>query len=270
MIREYESNFYNEPIIVENIDDEVCVSILDNLERESVYGWYDLKNKNTPLNYINKWILWGLMQESINKVLILWSGWGTYIKYIEDNFIYAEITAVDVDPTMIEIAKKELNIETKNIFTDDVLRFTKKLIKKWEKFDLILFDIYGSTGEIPKHIIVDDLFTDLWKLLYPSGIFSINYANFYLKSHDIIDQERKKKYILIHRKLVDTFWEHFISFLENKIDGENISVSYNLNKEYSKQDILEEYNKKIEFEDINPDENLIKNLILDEKKIFLR
>ncbi len=77
------------------------------------------------------------MQESINKILILGAGGWAYIKYIEDHFIYADITAVDIDPTMIEIAKKELEIETQNIFTDDVLQFTDKLTQKWEKFDLI-------------------------------------------------------------------------------------------------------------------------------------
>jgi 23S rRNA G2069 N7-methylase RlmK/C1962 C5-methylase RlmI len=43
---------------------------------------------------------------------------------------------------MIEIARNELKVETKNIFVDDVLQFIDKLVKKGEKFDLILFDIY--------------------------------------------------------------------------------------------------------------------------------
>lgn len=270
MLKEYTSEFYNEPIIVENIDWDVTVSILDNLERESIYSWYDLKNKNTPSDYINKWILGWLMQESVNKILILWAWGWAYIKYIEDHFIYADITSVDIDPAMIEIAKKELEVECENIFTDDVLQFTDKLTQKWEKFDLILFDIYGSTGEIPKHIVCDKLFNNLSRLLYPSGIFSINYANFFLKSHDLIDQERKKKYISIHRELVNIYWEHFITFLSPESEGWNVSVSYNLDKTYTLEDIKKEYFRKVEFEDIEADNNLIENIKLDEKKIFLR
>jgi hypothetical protein len=69
---------------------------------------------------------------------------------------------------MVEIAKNELKVETKNIVIDDVLQFTDKLVKKGEQFDLILFDIYGATGEIPKHVISEKLYKNLSKLLYSS------------------------------------------------------------------------------------------------------
>lgn len=270
MLTEYKSSFYNEPIIVENLDGEVSVNILDNLNRESIYSWYNLKTKQTDSDYINKWILWGLMQESINKILILWAGGWAYIKYIEDHFIYSEITAVDIDPAMIKIAKEQMQIETNNLVTWDVVQFTDKLVKKKEKFDLILFDIYGSTGEIPLHITKEKLFKNLGKLLYPSWVFSINYANFFLRSHEIIDQERKKKYISIHKELKTVFWEDFITFLSPDAEGWNVSVSYNLDKHYTLSDIKKEYFKKVEFEDIEADENLIKNIRLDDKKSFLR
>ena len=270
MITEYKSSFYSEPIIVENLDGEVSVNVLDNLNRESIYSWYNLNTKSTESDYINKWILWGLMQESINKILVLgWGGWA-YIKYIEDHFIYSEITAVDIDPAMIKIAKEQMQIETDNLVTWDVVQFTDKLAKKWEKFDLILFDIYGSTGEIPLHIVKEKLFKNLKKLLYPSGIFSINYANFFLKSHDLIDQERKTKYIAFYRKIVDIYWENFITFLSPDSEGGNVSVSYNLDKSYTMTDIKKEYFKKVEFEDIEADENLIKDIKLDDKRRFLR
>jgi hypothetical protein len=54
MITEYTSSFYNEPIIVENLDGEVSVNVLDNLNRESIYSWYNLNTKNTESDYINK------------------------------------------------------------------------------------------------------------------------------------------------------------------------------------------------------------------------
>lgn len=161
-------------------------------------------------------------------------------------------------------------VETKDIVIDDALQFTDKLVKKGEKFDLILFDIYWPTGEIPKHLVTEKLYKNLNKLLYSSGVFSINYANFFLKSHDIIDQERKKKYISIHKELVNIFWEHFLSFLSPESEGWNVSVSYNLEKEYTLDDIKKEYFRKVEFEDIDEDNKLIENIFIDEKKVFLR
>lgn len=270
MIKYYDSEFYAEPIEVENIDGDITVSIIDKLERGSIYSWYNIVEKYSHSDYINKWILWGLMQESVNRVLVLWAWAGAYIKYIEDHFIYAEIIAVDIDPVMIDIAKTEMWIETNNVFVDDVLQFSDKLVSKWEKFDLILFDIYWSTWEIPKHIITSKLFKNLSKLLYVSWVFSINYANFFLKSHDLIDQERKKKYISIHKELTNIWWDDFITFLSAESEWWNVSVSYNLDKNYTLWDIKNEYFKKVKIEDISNDEHILQNIILDEKRNFLR
>jgi hypothetical protein len=49
-----------------------------------------------------------------------------------------------------------------------------------------------------------------------------------------------------------------------------VSVSYNLDKEYNLADIKKEYFRKVKFEDIDEDDNLIENIILDEKRVFLR
>jgi hypothetical protein len=54
MIKHYQSEFYSEPIEVENIDGDITVSILDRLERESIYTWYNIKDKSTHSDYINK------------------------------------------------------------------------------------------------------------------------------------------------------------------------------------------------------------------------
>ena len=270
MIKEYYSDFYDEPIIVENIDWDISVSILDSLWREAIYSWYDIKNKNTHSDYINKSILWWMLQESINSVLVLWAGAGAHIKYLEDHFDYINITAIDIDETMIDIAKNELWINTDDIHIWDIQHVVKKLMKQWEKYDLILFDIYGSNGEIPKHLVNRELFFDIQKLLYETWVFSINYSNFYIKSYDIVDIERKKKYIELHKILKDIFWEYFTSFLSEDSEWWNVSVSYNLDKNYTLEEIKKEYFYKVKIEDISKEDKIIENIKLDEKKLFLK
>jgi hypothetical protein len=91
-----------------------------------------------------------------------------------------------------------------------------------------------------------------------------------LRSNDLIDQERKTKYIAFHKELVNIYGDDFISFLSQEAEGGNVSVSYNLNKSYTISDIKKEYFKKVEFEDIEADEKLIENIKLDDKRRFLR
>jgi hypothetical protein len=57
MTKYYKSIFYSKPIEVEDIDGEILVIIKDNLDRESIYSWYDIKEKNTESIYINKCLL---------------------------------------------------------------------------------------------------------------------------------------------------------------------------------------------------------------------
>ena len=83
----------------------------------------------------------------------------------------------------------------------------------------------------------------------------------------VLDTQKEVK---IKWKLVDIYWENFITFLSPESEWWNVSVSYNLDKKYTLEDIKKEYFRKVEFEDIETDNNLIENIKLDEKKIFLR
>lgn len=270
MSKYYNSKFYSKPIEVINDDWNIMVITTDNLGREAIYSWYNILEKYSESFYINKCLLWGYMQNNIKKVLVIWAWWGAFIKHLEDHVKDILITWIDIDETMLEIAKNELLIETKDIIIWDVVNCLDQLIKSWSSYDLILFDVYWWTWEIPKNLISENIFNKIKLLLNKTWIFSINYSNFNIWSNNKYDISRVEYYQEIHKNIKNTFWKEFILFLLWEGDWWNISGIYNLDKKYSRDEILSNYFKKVNNNEIIFDPMTIKWIYIDEKWEFLR
>ncbi|MCP4523513.1 MAG: methyltransferase domain-containing protein [Candidatus Gracilibacteria bacterium] len=270
MKKYYQSDFYEKPIEVENVEGDITVSIYDKLDRGAVYSWYNMVDKSSHSDYINKCILGGLLQENIKNILVLGVGGGAFIKYIEDHIPNINITGVDIDKTMIEIAKKELCIQTDDLIVGDIIKVIGDLQRRNITYDMILFDVYGSTGEIPQSITDLTLFKKIQSILTKTGIFSINYANFFIHSNETLDIIRKEAYGNIHHNLKNIFGNHFLAFLDKEPEGGNISGIYNLKKKIIRDDIKREYFQKVKNNGFIYDEKIIEGIYLDEKKLFLQ
>ena len=146
----YKSKFYKNPIEVENIWWEIIISIIDNFWRKIIYSWYDLIFKNTESDYITKCLLWWFIKQTPKNVLIIWFWWWAFCKYLEDHISNINITWIDIDKTMFEIAKKYLKIKTTDLFLDINNNIIDNLIKNNSKYDLILIDAYWSSWKIPE------------------------------------------------------------------------------------------------------------------------
>ncbi|HEY5600882.1 MAG TPA: fused MFS/spermidine synthase [Patescibacteria group bacterium] len=79
-------------------------------------------------------------KSEIKNVLVLGFGAGSVVSVILKNWPSAKITGVEIDPEVIEVAKKHFRLdESVNVVNIDALKFLKKNDKK---FDLILVDLY--------------------------------------------------------------------------------------------------------------------------------
>ncbi len=120
--------------------------------------WYNgkkyLNTKNANYSYgsLQKILKTGLQKIDLSdckNVLILGFGGGSVIKTLRKDFSYREnITAVDIDPVIIKIAKEEFNVskfENLEIICDDAFKFVEKNNKR---YDLIIVDLFIDT-EIP-------------------------------------------------------------------------------------------------------------------------
>ena len=120
--------------------------------------WYNgkkhLNTKNANYSYgsLQKILKTGLQKINLsncNNVLILGFGGGSVIKTLRKDFSYQNtITAIEIDPVVIKIAKEEFNVSKFNnleIVCDDAFKFAEKNDRQ---FDLIIVDLFIDT-EIP-------------------------------------------------------------------------------------------------------------------------
>ncbi|MFC1711727.1 methyltransferase [Patescibacteria group bacterium] len=115
--------------------------------------------------------------KNIKNVLLLGLGGGTAVQIIRDKFPQVKITAVEIDPVMVKIAKKYFDLDSVTGFeikTSDALNFVKSYIfKKLPLFDLILVDMY--VGEkIPKKTEADIFLKNLKKIKEKNGLIIFN------------------------------------------------------------------------------------------------
>ncbi len=114
--------------------------------------WYNgkkhlnTKNANYSFGSLQRILKFGLNNidlNSINSILLLGLGGGSVIETLRSDFNYKKsITAVDIDPVIIEIAKIEFDLienDQLKIVCEDALQFMK--INK-DQYDLIIIDLF--------------------------------------------------------------------------------------------------------------------------------
>jgi len=257
----YHSEFYKNPIEVDNINWEIIVTITTKLWEKVIYSWYDLKNKETHSEYINKSLLWSFINNIPKKVLILWFWWGSFIKFLEDHIENIEIIWVDIDETMLKISKEIMWVKTEKLFIEDAELFIEKLfLENNINFDSILIDCYWWNSKIPEHLLLEPFFYKCSQILLDNWIISINMANFeqeeyiYKKMHkNIISQLKNKYYSLL---------------LANKNDYSNVVWIYNLKQKYSSKDFYRNYIKEVKKWNIENNFKILENIFLDEKNLL--
>lgn len=118
------------------------------LEINYVDGQKVLDSKNTSYSYGNLQKVWELALQQIsfrgvNRILILGMGGGSSIELLREKFNYkGKIVAIEIDPVIIEVAKREFNIRSNAFLKIECLDAMDYVNKKTRKFDLILVDIF--------------------------------------------------------------------------------------------------------------------------------
>jgi spermidine synthase len=113
--------------------------------------------------------------KEISEILILGLGGGSMVKVIDKIFPGSKITAVDIDPLMVELGEKHLGLDRKsvNVRIDDAYAFVKKTVKAKKKFDLICVDLYVG-DQFPEEFESKDFMKLVMKLLKNSGAAVFN------------------------------------------------------------------------------------------------
>lgn len=111
----------------------------------------------------------------INNCLILGLGGGSAALLVRRFWPIAEITGVDIDPIMIELGKKYLNLGglRAEAVVADAMEFCGKEAKEQGKYDLILVDIYVG-DKIPEHVQTEEFLRLVLRLLANEGVAVFN------------------------------------------------------------------------------------------------
>lgn len=145
--------------------------------------WYNgkkhLNTKNANYSYgsLQRILKFGLEHIDLNKVnsvLLLGLGGGSVVETLRQDFSFSKhITAVDIDPSIIEIAKNEFQLkedEHLKIVCADALKFMQL---NSIQFDLIIIDLFIDT-EVPKAFLAIPFWKDILKASSTNGAILFN------------------------------------------------------------------------------------------------
>lgn len=99
-----------------------------------------------------------IKENEINSILILGLGGGTLAKLLRKKYPNAKITGVEIDPLMIELGRKYLDLDKYDI--DIKIEDTNKF--KFDEYDLVIVDMY-SGDNFPKEFESEEFLMKLSK-----------------------------------------------------------------------------------------------------------
>ena len=111
--------------------------------------YLNTKNANYSYGSLQEILKFGLEKiqlKNTNSILLLGLAGGSVIETLQQDYNYKNsITAVDIDPVIIDVAKKEFNLNNYKkleIICDDALHFVEQNKKH---YDLIIIDLFIDT-----------------------------------------------------------------------------------------------------------------------------
>lgn len=135
------------------------------------------ENANYSYGALQRVLKFGLLNTDISKtrnILVLGLGGGCVLKTLRNDFNYANrITAVDIDPVIIEIAKKEFGIsedDKTKIICDDAFDY---VMNDNSMFDLIIIDLFID-NKIPDKFLLLEFWREIINKLSLGGTIIFN------------------------------------------------------------------------------------------------
>jgi spermidine synthase len=109
-------------------------------------------------------------------VLLIGLGGGTIANQLTTFYPSAEITAVEIDPKVIEVAKNYFSLtKAAKVYNQDGRIFES--FTRPEKYNIVIIDAYTHQIYIPFHLTTVEFFTEVRKSLLDNGIVAMNVAS---------------------------------------------------------------------------------------------
>lgn len=132
----------------------------------------------------------------VKSVLILGLGGGSFIKVVRKYFLKAHITAIDIDPVIVDLGKKYLGL-IENADTDikitDAKNYVEQAYKQKKQFDLVFVDMYQGFA-IPDFVEQEAFLRKLYALKSTNGTVIFNrlyFQKYKIEASKFLDKLRR-------------------------------------------------------------------------------
>jgi len=171
-----ERSIYRNVVIVEE-GRERCMRFETRRRQITNQACIDLKEPNKLVFEYAHGVLAGYaLKPQPKRILIIGLGGGVLSNVMHEISPEAEITSVDIDPVVVEMAKEYFNYqENDKVKTEikDGRVFVKRALLKNEKYDWIILDAFNG-DYIPEHLMSKEFLSEVKGLLDDDGLLSAN------------------------------------------------------------------------------------------------
>ena len=118
---------------------------------------------------------------SVNRIAVIGIGGGIAIRKLRDLYPKAHITGVDIDPVVVDAAKKYFHlgsVSNCSLLIWDAEKYVRKPVTSSSRFDLVIVDIYIG-NDVPGFVTQKPFLSGIKKHMRPGGFLIINYFSFY-------------------------------------------------------------------------------------------
>lgn len=158
---------------------KIASAINGNLEVSTYRGRKILDGATVNLSFGSVHRIWkaGLRKidlSAVDKVLLLGLGGGSVVDILRKDYHYeGHLTAIELDPVMIRIARDEFGIRKgakQQIKNDNAFHF---IHKTRQRFDLIITDVFIES-KVAGEVFEPDFWNDIKRILNPGGCLLLN------------------------------------------------------------------------------------------------
>ena len=163
-------------ILVEETSDMRCLKFDEKARKSSQSCIYKSNPQKLVFNYTKLTFASLLMIDNPENVLIIGLGGGTLSNVIHELYPTATIENVEIDPSVIKVARDYFNfIETDKVTSkvQDGRIFIKRAALKKQQYDWIILDAFNG-DYIPEHLLTKEFFEEVKSVLSPNGIVAAN------------------------------------------------------------------------------------------------
>lgn len=158
-------------------------------------------------------------KENNKDVLLIGLGGGGLCSFLNHSLPDIKLTAVEIDPAMVEVAKEYFGLKTEglvNIAVEDGLNFIKNSAEKGIKYKAILFDVDSKDTNVgmscpPQSFLEGVVLKNVCKCIGNEGIFILNLV---LRDETLRDS------------IIKSLKAHFKTILSNKLEEDLNEILY--------------------------------------------